>query len=649
MQGLQRRLRSRCRCLRRVAAKKTEEEDVEGGELLPDSLVEGGTADVSLLRATLDLTQVFYEKGSRGKAICLSLTVTVLLLIEIGAFVWYSDIQKSYMTALQTKNVQGFYAGLWRTAELIVFISPFIALHEYTAGILRLSWRSALVHRLGRSYLAGTHSGQNAFYRLTVTGEIDNPDQRICQDVSDFVEVTFSLVQDGVRTMMTLIGFTGMLYSISPRVCTSVIAYALMGTLVTALGFGPWISYFTQLRLKQEAGMRYNLIRVRENAESVAFFRGGPAEWDHFVELFNGLIATVYRAIIVHTGFHVFNRSFHWATFAVAPLMVGPAYLRGEVEFGVISQAGMAFGTILGSLTMVMNRLDSLTDCSVRVRRLHALDRVLQREAALAARMQKPNDAGTTYIESLPLEANSTALLRVTGVTLVTPWRPGVTPHVLAEDVSFQLAHGQSLLIVGESGIGKSSLLRVIAGLWSEGRGRVELCSGDRSIFFLPQRPYMFLGSLREQLLYPRVHGNNLSDAELEEALQQVNLGYLLNHHSLQDTKEWASLLSLGEQQRINFARVLLQKGLRMALVDEGTSACDPANEARLYEILRSRLQCYVSIGHRPALQKYHTHALWLQRQPAAVSDGRDMPAAAAFLPMAEFQRCSGLTATAAH
>ena len=395
--------------------------------------------------------------------------------------------------------------------------------------------------------------------------------------------------------------------------------------------------------LKSHLPPGYDLIRVRENAESVAFFEGGEAEWSKFNTLFSGLLQTVYKSILVTSGFGMFNRSFHWATFAVAPLLVGPAYLRGEVQFGVISQASMAFNIILGAMTLIMDKLESLTDVAVRVRRLEDLElslRKCQNETQMA---RMPGLAGVKCIASAEPSPNDPAMLRFSEVTLRTPPRQGILQQTLCHNLSFELVGSQSLLIVGESGIGKSSLLRAAAGLWTDGQGTLQLCKREQ-VFFMPQKPYMFLGSLRDQLLYPHVDESFIQDAELEKALKQVNLGHLLEQHSLSESKEWTSLLSLGQQQRINFARVLLRPDMKMALIDEGTSACDPANEALLYELLGQRLCSYVSIGHRPALQQFHSHVLWLHKPPpgcaaSACAPSATEPTEIEFMPMAEFQQ----------
>ncbi|CAK9006045.1 Uncharacterized ABC transporter ATP-binding protein sll0182 [Durusdinium trenchii] len=377
-----------------------------------------------------------------------------------------------------------------------------------SSGLLKVTFRESLTRRFCGIYLAAPGYAEGApFYRavaridalvtnkmqlnlfslLTITGEIDNPDQRICQDVSDFVGIAVHLVQDVVRTFLNIFGFATVLYSISPAACFGVLIYSVTGTLIATRGFGPWIGFYQLQRVKQEANLRYDLIRVRENAESVAFFEGGTAEWSKFSTLFNDLLTTVYRSVVVASGFGMFNRSFHWATFAIPALLVGPAYLRGEVQFGVISQASMAFNIILGALTLIMDKLESLTDVAVRIRRLEDLELALRRCKNEADRPPRADE-----------------LLRFREVTLRTPPRQGMLQQTLCQELSMELKDGQSLLIVGESGIGKSSLLRAAAGLWADGCGEVQLCQ-RRTVFFMPQKPYMFLGTLKDQLLYPNV------------------------------------------------------------------------------------------------------------------------------------------------
>lgn len=575
------------------------------------------------------------------------------------------------MTALQQRDVDGFYGGLRQVGTLILGAIPLFGLHRIAMDVLKVQWRTALTTRLAAKYLADSGQSHSMFYRLHLAGDIDNPDQRILQDAHDFVGTALELVTNMFGTVFKVVGFSSVLYAMSPSICGGLGAYVIFGTVVSARGFGPRIMRYQQDCRKQEATLRYCLIRVRENAESIAFFRGGGAEWARFKDLFDELLGTIYRGIYLLTGFGVFKQAFNFATFAVAPLAVGPAYLRGEVEFGAISQASLAFSVILSGLTVVMSHTESLSALSAQVSRLDALEQALQREAsgdgasgawgaqgppasaAPAGAAQRPKGGRIDLVEEDVSETPDASgmdtqdvmrhdrriVLEFTALTLLTPpprGPPGGTSqqhqHALIENLSLRLASGESLLIVGLSGIGKSSLLRAVAGLWSSGSGSIARCSA-RSTSFMPQNPYMFLGTLQEQLLYPHVKEHMTTDGALEDALRQVNLGYLLERYRLHDTEDWSTVLSLGERQRINFARVLLQPGLRLALIDEGTSACDPANEGRLYELLQQRVPSYVSVGHRPCLERYHSHVLNLHWP-----DSGGGVASAYFSTMAEHQ-----------
>ncbi|CAK9070932.1 unnamed protein product [Durusdinium trenchii] len=597
-----------------VGALAKVDHDIEKGFLKSESI----EPSRSVLGAAAMLARMFYRDASLGRrAVVLSISVFALLLLEIGAVLYYSGVQKNYMTALQEKNVEAFYHGLWMVAAvcralrhvLIVFISPIIALHEYTSGLLKVTFRESLTRRFCGIYLAAPGYAEGApFYRavaridalvtnkmqlnlfslLTITGEIDNPDQRICQDVSDFVGIAVHLVQDVVRTdenrsaesgvgrtFLNIFGFATVLYSISPAACFGVLIYSVTGTLIATRGFGPWIGFYQLQRVKQEANLRYDLIRVRENAESVAFFEGGTAEWSKFSTLFNDLLTTVYRSVVVASGFGMFNRSFHWAS--------------------------MAFNIILGALTLIMDKLESLTDVAVRIRRLEDLELALRRCKNEADRPPRkaPKDLewfGVPELRSVEDNAESGAdeLLRfreALSVTLRTPPRQGMLQQTLCQELSMELKDGALDEEHDLHCIGKSSLLRAAAGLWADGCGEVQLCQRRTA----PRRA--------ERVC--RERDSLLGDVDIQQALKQVNLHHLLEPRiqgqkgfmrqeveisSCEQTGGWLMLMSLGQQQRINFARVLLRPETRVALIDEGTSACDPGNEALLYGLLRERL-----------------------------------------------------------
>uniref|UniRef100_A0A7S1PXD4 ABC transporter domain-containing protein n=1 Tax=Alexandrium catenella TaxID=2925 RepID=A0A7S1PXD4_ALECA len=561
----------------------------------------------------------------------------LVMLMEGLLMVYYSKVQKDFSTCLEKKDSDGFYRGLWLTGMVIVVGSPVIAVHEFFSGMLSRMLRTSFTLRLARLYLTSAGRGCLCpFYRLLLTSDIDNPDQRVCSDATVVVGFIFGVVQEIVAAVIGFFSFSVVLLLQAPKLLLFILLYAMAGTLTMSVGFGPCVSSNQSLLVKQEADLRTRLVRVSENAESVAFFDGGGAEWLRFQGAFASLQATIWRRVMIFTGLDTFNRGYGLATFAVVPLMVGTRYLRGEVEFGAIAQISMAFSVVLGSLSLVMAKVSDIAGFLVSVRRLEQL------EAALC--VGSPDGGSITTSAELP--QGGRVALQLRGMTLRTPPRAGGVQQTLIDSLSLQLQGGESLMIAGASGIGKSSLLRAVAGLWSDGGGRIDT-QPARAIFFLPQKPYMVLGTLREQLLYPKMQRHGVEDSRLEDALQKVNLAYLLNHHALSDCKEWGSLLSPGEQQRVSFVRALIQEDLQLTLVDEGTSACDARNEANLYEHLKRCSRSYVSVGHRQALLYHHSLVLWLRRFPAAAG----APPAAAdceLLSSADFERACGMTEWAA-
>jgi len=602
-----------------------------------------------LLHAMVVIAKPFLGKGSpsRRRGIWLIAGVLMSLVLESGILLVYSEVQKNYMTALEGKSADGFYRGLWNVVMIIMCVLPIIGTHTYLQQALELEWRAAITRSMAQRYLSGSGpNGQGMFYKLHMNGALDNPDQRICDDVEGLVSGGLQLVVDIIGSVMRLLSFVPVLYRISPWTCFGTFVYCAASTGGAIFGFGIRIFKIQNAITKQQATLRYSLIRVRENAESVAFFRGGPTEWTKFQLMFSTLADTIYRKVRQITEFAMFKSIVKFSAFAVPVMLVGPKYMRGEAEFGEIAQTSFAFNMIFEALMLITARVPELSGMAVRISRVYTLHEVLQGEASTLQGVSRANPIGLSSEpeSSIALREHAaedaSTTLDVRAMTLMTPPRSGAAQQTIISDLAFELKSGASLMIVGESGIGKSSLLRAIAGLWSDGFGSVSRCGG-REVFFMPQRPYMCLGTLREQLLYPHDEMLGVSvemTAEMMKgALLEVKLGYLLERHGLDTKQDWSGILSLGEQQRINFARVLLQPHLQLALLDEGTSACDPESEGRLYAALQKKVSSYVSVGHRPGLRRYHTHVLLLQR--AAQDNVVDASAKYSYLSMKDFEK----------
>jgi len=407
--------------------------------------------------------------------------------------------------------------------------------------------------------------------------------------------------------------------------------YSAIGTLVTVYGFGKHLMTLKFQALQKEANFRYSLVRVRDNVESIAFYQGERYEASTVKVFLAVLVANMRELIVWNRNLSLFSNAYEFSMIIVPSIIIAPRYFSGEVEFGVISQTGFAFHKILSALSVIVLKFDNLSGLAAQTERLESLLEALQEHTGDVRLMKKKSWSSTSSSagHSIPVDSDSSSLITlvpqtISAETIIREEGPGLlirdltilTPnsgHVLFQNLNLQLAAGDSLLVMGPSGCGKSSLLRAIAGLWRRGSGIIQgpLLSDS---FFLPQKPYMPLGSLREQLHFPApknaLQSYNLNDGKLMEALEEVSLEDLLERvGNLSAVHDWSNFLSSGEQQRIAFARLFLHVP-KVAFLDEASSALDARNEARLYSILHAKIESYVSVGHRTSLVKYHTHVL---------------------------------------
>lgn len=307
-------------------------------------------------------------------------------------------------------------------------------------------------------------------------------------------------------------------------------------------------------------------------------------------------------------------------------LVLSPSYFAGDIDFGTITQANMLFQILWGCITALSGQIGVIADLgaqALRVQQLRdALDDIEEMAEFGALEDESDEEAGLTQegpIEMVELPPGGALRLRLEHVELCPPG--SITS--LLRGLNLSLNEGESLLLRGESGIGKSSLLRGVVGLWTSGRGTIQ-CIEPSKVFLLPQEPYMCLGTLRENLLYPSPPDEEKRpDDEIHAALRDANMPYLSSRFGLDDVIDFDAVLSGGEKQRLSFARLLLRRGMRLAILDEATSALDEANEASLYALLKDRVGCFVSVGHRPQLANFHSRTLTLVKQTGGPAIGQ--------------------------
>jgi putative ATP-binding cassette transporter len=358
-------------------------------------------------------------------------------------------------------------------------------------------------------------------------------------------------------------------------------------------------------QLKREANFRFGLVRIRENAEAIAFYQGEDRESQQVKHRFLDAFDNFKRLILWELNLNMVTNVYEFIPYILPAVVVAPSIFAGEVEVGKITEAQGAFVRVFFSLNVVVARFQALTTFGAGINRLYTFADYLNQNAA-------PSPAEKPTIQTIESDR-----LTLEHLTLETP----NYQRTLIEDLSIELSTGQGLLVVGPSGCGKSSLLRAIAGLWNSGKGTINRPKQEQ-ILFLPQKPYMVLGSLRDQLLYPNVDAE-VDDQRLKQVLQEVNLADLAERFGGFDAEQdWADILSLGEQQRLTFARLLLNKP-DYAILDEATSALDLNNENQLYQHLQAIGTTFLSVGHRLTLANYHQSVLelsqdktWQIRQP---------------------------------
>jgi putative ATP-binding cassette transporter len=529
------------------------------------------------------------------------LSVLLVLLLAIAAVrleVLFSYQSNGMYTALQDLDAAAFarFIGIFAILATIYVVRVLVGFYVQQAVVIR--WRIWLNDRIVGDWLEGT-----AYHRGRYTpSAVDNPDQRIQEDIASFPAVSLSLAVGAVSSLVSLVSFTLILWQLSgplsvlgleiPRAMTFIAYVFVIIASVIAFRIGRPLIRLNFLNERFNASFRYALMRMRDNSENIAFHRGEGVERNVLSGRFHDVIGNAWAMLYRSLKFQGFNLGISQIAVVFPVIIQAPRYFAGQITLGDVQQTGTAFGQVHDSLSFFRNAYDDFASYRAVLDRLTGLlDADDQARALPAVRLEEGEG------------------LEVRDLTVRLP-----DESTLVDDLDLRVSPGGSLLVMGPSGGGKTTLLRSLADLWPWADGVVRRPLGEGSLF-VSQDPYLPLGTLRTALASPGP-ADRIDNEHAAQVLRKVQLPHLIDR--LDHEADWAHRLSPGEQQRLGFARVLLAKP-RVVFLDEATSALDEGLEHTLYTLLREELpDCtIVSIGHRSSLRRFHNELLEL------LGDGR--------------------------
>eukprot|EP00581_Thalassiosira_minuscula_P015691 CAMPEP_0183734254 /NCGR_PEP_ID=MMETSP0737-20130205/43315_1 /TAXON_ID=385413 /ORGANISM="Thalassiosira miniscula, Strain CCMP1093" /LENGTH=817 /DNA_ID=CAMNT_0025967705 /DNA_START=10 /DNA_END=2463 /DNA_ORIENTATION=+ len=679
-------------------ASTIEEVDAEGDKMTLEKASK-------LIPTFWSMAYPYFQESQPGRRLFYGMIL--LTLMNSGVSVAFSYISKDFWNALSSKDTAEFYSMMVKFGGALVVGAPVAVLYRFQREQLAVHWREWMTDRTLQLY-----NSNRVYYSLerditgsagakeTVFGEnngetdpinllspenddaspaarIDNPDQRITEDVRTFTAFSLQLFITIVTSIIDLVSFSLILYSIQPQLFATIIGYAVFGTVMTTY-IGRSLLPLNFEKLRREADLRYLLVRIRENAESIAFYGGEDVEGKEVASRLSQVVDNRRDINVAQRNLEFFTTAYHYLIQVVPVAVVAPQYFAGTIQLGVISQSVGAFNHILNDLTVIVNQFEQLSTFSAGIERLSTFMTAMARadptrsiddglmslskefnatdfvdvsaasDSVDVAAKEEPGLDGMIKlnVEGIPpaVANGGNVLLRTDKLGLLTPDRK----RMLIDNLDLTVREGEHLLIVGASGAGKSSLLRAIAGLWTAGSGEITRVPDDE-VYFLPQRPYCALGSLKDQLLYPSTESLNpedypeghrlsrahllrqsMTDQDLLDVLDMVDLRELPYRFGdgdpikgLNAVLDWSNTLSLGEQQRLAFGRLVVNQP-RLVILDEATSALDVVSENKMYTLLKNMAQkelkrgvedkvklsrpglTFISVGHRPTLLAYH-------------------------------------------
>lgn len=554
------------------------------------------------------LTKSYWQSEEKKKAFFLLGCIIALTLGVVYMLVLLNQWNNSFYCALQNYDAKKIFDELIHFSWLAAIYILLAVYSYYLQQTLILNWRRWLTTRFIDIWLQN-----KTYYNLQMFGkDTDNPDQRISEDVRQFVEMTLSFGIGILKAFCTFASFVVILYNLSGS-----LSFTFMGKTWTINGYMLWASllysvigtYITHIvgrklvkinfiQQKYEADFRFSMIRLRESAESVAFYRGEAQEGSVFKQRFKMLLDNFWKLVNKQKQLVFLNSGYSQIAIIFPFVVAMNRYLTKEVTLGGLMQVASAFGRVQDSLSYFVDMYSSIAQWQAVVMRLTCFGHHMHDVYQQAERFHVERFAAADVVEVNNMQINL----------------PDGKP--LLENISFTLHPGHNVLIKGVSGSGKSTLLRAISGIWPFVDGKIFLPERDK-LMFIPQKSYLPLGTLRAALNYP---GNKpIDDTELIYLMDLCQIGYLKDKLDLE--ADWSHVLSVGEQQRLAFVRAHIQQP-QWLFLDEATSALDEDTEANMYSLLQERLQqtTVVSVGHRSTLNKYHELVLRLNKSTRQVT-----------------------------
>jgi putative ATP-binding cassette transporter len=541
-----------------------------------------------------------FAKSEYGRQAKLMFVGLIALLLGInGTNVLNSYVGRDFMTAIEHRNKAEFiqeavfYIGVFAASTIVAVVSRF------TEERLGLLWREFLTRKVINIYLA-----QGTYYRLQTVEGLANPDQRIAEDVRAFTVTTLSFVLMLLNSAFTVVAFSGVLWLINPLLFGVAVLYAACGTYVTLVLGRPLIK-LNYDQLDKEANFRSALIHVRENAESILLARREDRLKARLLSQLENFVANFRKITSVNRNVGFFTTGYNWLIQIIPALIVAPSFIAGQIEFGVITQAAMAFTLIVNAFSLIITQVQSLSNFAAVVDRLNSLVEALERTppAEGAGIQMSEEDRRVAYEE----------------VTLLSP----VEGQPVLKDLSISIPFGSRVLISGSNETGKLTLFRATAGLWPSGKGRI-IRPAATDIYFLAERPYLPPGTLREVLVDQKLE-HSIADGQIRDLLHELDLDpVLVRAGGLNIEKDWGTLLSLGEQQLLAFVHILLAAP-NFVFLDRAGTALNPGQLRKILKMLSKNSITYINIGESDDLRDLYDAVLeidelgtWRWRQISA-------------------------------